>query len=407
MSSDVSVLVNGVDVDECLIQTPVQVAHGRSDISTQPDPPTASLVYESEFCDWQLGDDLQIWAATYYLPATYDDPVVTYDDERAVYDSDAEGKVWTAHFAGRIASLEPSAAGGRVQTWRVEAVGYQAELGYRPIQIITPPRPAESDVARVQAIADAAGMPIPIQGAAGVQLAAGTIDSDALSALHDVCQSTGGLLWQDRRGRIIYGTAAHRASTSKPVGVLDCSTVDDDLSWSQGIEDIVNEVRTVWGPADARQESVHRDAASVAKPWGVRRVDVDTLCAAEADAEQLGLLILARRAFPYWRTLSVAVDVGDPAASRLLSRLDMSTPVLVPIPVTPGPQPVQPPVPVVVEGWVETWDESGYSATASFSDQKRWVTTSLRNYGEVLAGGTYGHWLAAGDYLNMLVKEAA
>lgn len=398
------VLVNGVEVDDCLIQTPVQIVHGRSEVTTQADAPTASLVYESPTCGWQLGDDLQIWAATFYLPATYDDPVATYDDERVVYDSNAEGLVWTAHFLGRIAAIEATAAGGRVQTWRVDAVGYQAELGFRPINLT---RPQESDVARVQAIATAAGLPITIQGSPGVQLAAGIIDSDALTALHKVCESTGGMVWQTRTGSIVYGTAAHRVEASQPVGVLPCDTVEDALTWSEGVEDIVNEVTVSWGPDDARQESVHRDAESVAKPWGVRHVDANTQCASEADAEQLGLLILARRAFPFWRTASGVVDVDNDIASRLMARLDVSVPVLVPIPIAPAPQPIEPPVPVVVEGWVETWADTGYTATVSFSDQKRWVFTSLRNYGEVLAGGTYGHWLDNGTYLNMLVKESA
>jgi len=78
--------------------------------------------------------------------------------------------------------------------------------------------------------------------------------------------------------------------------------------------------------------------------------------------------------------------------------------VLVPIPAEPGPTPAPQPVPAVVEGWVETWDEAGHTAQLSVSDQRRWVTTQLRTYAEVAAGGTYAYW-ATGSYLDMLVEE--
>jgi hypothetical protein len=397
----VEVRVNGSVVDPCKVALPLEVVHGRSEIGSQPDAPSCSFEWLSPSCPWRVGDSLEVWAAVQYTGATYDDPVVTYDDPAAVYDGFGG---LTCRFAGVIAELTAVSAVGRVQSWAVSGDGHQARLGYAPVLLT---RPQERDTARVQAVCAAAGMPLRVKGAQGVLLAAATIDSDALTVLHDICESTGGMLSQATDGTLVYETAKHRQTDSAPLGVIPCYGIEHTLEWSETVDDIINDITVRWGPADTPGESTHRDNESAAMPWGVRHTDVTTMCAAEADAEELALLVIARRAWPYWSQASgvVAHDQLEDDDRRLVNALDVGDPVLVPIPREPGPNPAEPPVPVVVEGWVETWS-AGFEhfAVMAFSDQRRWVTTTLRTYGTVRDGGTYTYWTTNGDYLDLMVE---
>lgn len=401
----VRVRIAGVEADPCRIALPLEITHGRADVTNQPDPSSATVLWDGPDCAWKIGDTLDIWSGAQYEPAVYDSDTVYYDDSRAVYDSSATGEVLRARFTGYIAGLTAQGRLGVVTGWTLDAVGSLARLGTRVVKLT---RPAERDTTRVQAIGTAVGIPVTIKGAAGVLLAAGDVEGDALSALHTICESTGGLLYQNTDGTIVYGTAKHRTANSAPIGVIPCEALDSELSWMSDVEDIINEVVVAFGTDETPGEVTHRDTASIAKPWGVRSVSVSTVCAYEADADELAVLILARRAWPYYGVTNglIAVPALDADASRLFHSIEVSSPVLIPIPNEPGPTPSDYAA-VVVEGWVETWTEGGdHLAQAAFSDQHRWALTTLRDYAEVLAGGDYGYWLNNGDYLDMLIKEA-
>jgi hypothetical protein len=181
--------------------------------------------------------------------------------------------------------------------------------------------------------------------------------------------------------------------------------VDSEIEWASDVEDVVNKVTVTWG-ADSSSSVTHQDDDSLYERWGERHTEIGTTLATEADADQLALLILARRAWPFYGMTNglLAVDSLDAAALQRFHTLEIGTPVLVPIPIEPGPTPADP-TPVVVEGWIETWGEDGHTAQLAFSDQKRWALTTLRSY-DTLRLDTYGHW-AAGTYLDALVQEAA
>lgn len=408
MSQTVEVRRAGVVQDPCEIALPLSITHGRSDVTNQPDPPAAQVIWDGQVCPWTVGDNLEIWAGTQYEPAVYDDPVRSYDDPAATYDSTPTGEVMRPHFVGTVAGLTATGMLGQVVSWTVDAVGGLARLGTTPITVT---RPQERDTDRVQGIAAAAGVAVRVVGAPGVLLAAtpaaSPIDTDALTALHDVCTSSGGLVWQAKDGTLTYGTAAHRTAAQYPVAVIPCDVIDHAVAWDEDVEAIINEVTVRWGPADNQQENTHRLADSIAMPWGVRHTDITTMCADQANADELAVLVLARRGWPFYGVTNGLVDLHSPDMSRQFAELDVSSSAMVPIPSTPGPTPSDL-TPVVVEGWVEVWDAADvHTAQAAFSDQKRWVTTTLRDYAEVLAGGDYGYWLAHGDYMAMLVKQGA
>lgn len=402
VTTPVQVWIGGQQADPAKVPYPITVTHGRSGVGQQPDPPSAELEWLDPVCPYRLGDRVDILGGIEYTPARYDDPNITYDDPRAVYDSGPDpDAVYTARFVGSIDALEADATLGMVVGWRISAVGLQARAGVTRVQLVN--RPAENDVARVRAIAPG----IRVVGAPGITLAAAAlIDTDVLTALNDVAESTGGLVWQTTDGVLTYGTADHRRS-SYPLGVLPAGDIDSTLMWAQNTEDIVNDVTVTWGPADARQSETHKDLESQSQAWGVRHVDVASQAAAEPDAEALALLILGRRAFPYWGTPSTLLTAGGltTAEARLVAALDVSAQVLAPIPATPGPTPVDP-VAATVEGWVEVWEETEYLMQLALSDTARWVATGTRTYTEVAARwATYADLAAGGSYLNILIEE--
>lgn len=397
-----TVRIAGTDADPCSIVLPMQVLHGRAGTGAQPDPPQASVIWDGPDCPWKVGDSLEIWEGAAYTPATYDSPTVLWDDRTAVYDDDGTGQVNAPRFIGTIAGIKANSRYGAVQSWDIEAVGKQARLGFLPVTLT---RPQESDIARVQALCAAVSTPVRVIGNVSLTLAAGAVDRDLLGALHEVCESTGGVLWQAMDGTLCYGTADHREALPDPVGVLPCEVINEELEWDSAVEQIVNSVSVSWGPEGAQESATHTDTESTAMSWGVRHIDLRTKCAGEADAEQLGLLILARRAWPYWGQSSVFVPLDDdmPAdTSRLVSRLDIGSPLLVPIPPVPGPTPDEL-APVVVEGWVQVWDIGETTVQLSVSDQRRWVATQRRDWAEVRDGGTWDFW-NDGSWLDMLVK---
>jgi hypothetical protein len=214
-----------------------------------------------------------------------------------------------------------------------------------------------------------------------------------------VCASTGGLLFQARDGQVTYGTAHHRETLQ--VQTLECDVISDGLEWAQSTDDIINEVTAKW----ATGETTFVDTPSTEMVWGVRHADVTVPALAEADAEQLAQLILRRRAWPYWSSPSVLVfaDDLDESGKAAVAGIEVSSGVLLPLPIhEPGPVPSDLSL-GVVEGWVETWDTSGHTIQYAVSDAARWNDTRLRTWDE-MATETWGYW-AAGDWSDQLIKE--
>jgi hypothetical protein len=265
-------------------------------------------------------------------------------------------------------------------------------------------RPQETDADRVTAIGQAAGLPITVVGAPGVTLAADNIDRDALSAVHEVCQSAGGLLWQARDGRLMYGTQYHRETPSSQV--LPCHTIYDGISWRHSLDEVVNHVTIHWREADGDHQDTMSDTLSMGRHGQFHR-DINTICATHHDASLLGALILARRKDPRWVMPGVMVAPPRCSAAELdaLLSLDVSDGVVAPIEVNPAPTPGRD-TQWTVEGWVEEWSGPppyGWNIQLALSDRLGADTSGLRDWAEVRDGGDWAHW-AAGSWLEQLVK---
>lgn len=396
-------LINDAEFERCSVRRPLRITHGRSAIGMQPQAPTTGFDWIGANPPGQIGDTLQI---TLDLVDQVD---ATWRYDEAGYRYDEPGYKWdnvgtwpqTPRFTGEITALQAQETGdGAISGWRVECTGRAARLGY---QRVSGAFPQETDVARVQRIAAAAGIPISIRGNAGVQLAADPeVDEHALPLLHAVCASTGGLLWQDRDGTIWYGTADHRLTDA--AGVLTECAIAHGLEWEQPLDEIVNTVTVSWGPDDDRRNVTHRDDLSV-DMWGERALLIQTECAAQADADQLGLLIIARRAWPYHTLTRVMSPVSEvPRVEQLtLASMEVGTILLAPISHDPTVTPA-PLVAWVVEGWVEEADRDGrVTMQLVLADADRWVQTRLRTWGEA-AQATWAQE-AADSWLDALIVE--
>ena len=111
----------------------------------------------------------------------------------------------------------------------------------------------------------------------------------------------------------------------------------------------------------------------------------------QLEAQVIGALILARRAMPFWGTPTVLVYGNELTndQARIVADLEVSSAVLVPLPLAePGPTPSGGEL-GVLEGWVETWDENGRTLQLAVGDAKRWVSTRPRTWGDA-ATQTWG-----------------
>jgi hypothetical protein len=305
----------------------------------------------------------------------YDSPTIPWDDPLTLWDAGSVGV--STRFVGRVAGITAVERGGPVLQYEVRCVGGQAALGRRHVLIT---RPAETELQRVAAIAAAAGVTIQTVGAAQVDLAADTVDQDALSAIHQVCESTAGLFWQDRSGGFWYGTGVHREV--EPTRVIPECAILDGLEWSQSVEAIINHVTVTYGPEAAQAQTTQSDPASITT-WGMRHADANTVCATQTEADQLALYILVRRSQPFWSMPGVMVPMDDlgPIDFDVVQDAEVSTAVLVPISTDPGtlPAPVRD---WVVEGWVETYDIDAHWMQLSLSDRDRYGATGHRDWTE-------------------------
>jgi hypothetical protein len=298
-------------------------------------------------------------------------------------------------FKGHITRIKAIEIENEVRAWEVEATGNQALLGRVPVDLT---RPAESDVARVQAIAAAAGVTLEIIGPPGVTLAADTIFRDALDAIHEVCKSSGGVLWQRRDGTLTYGTM-YRADFM-PSRIISCQAILDGIEWSRDATKVINHVVVKYGPEGSRQQDTYRDDPSIAE-WGYRSVDVDTKCLASADAGFLGLAILARRQKPRWVMPGVVVlrNSATDAQWSQVSTLDFGHTAFLEVEETPTPTPGEN-TPWTVEGWVETWEPEGRRVQFALSEYRLGEPVT---WNQALAQ-TWDYWRSNHSWLTAMVE---
>ncbi len=373
------VLVNGIPADPSQVVMPITVSHGRSKPDKQPDAPDCTLIWKDITTAPVLGDEVAVVALL-----------------------GADGGETLTRFVGLVTDSDVQEYKGMPGHVRIVAVSKQADLGRVGVVL---DRPAESDVARVQAIAAAAAVTLTVHGNAGPALAPDTIDKDALGALHEVCASSGGLVWSDGDGSLHYGTADHR-SLLDPIAAIGSNVIITGLRWQSTVSELINKVVVKWGPEGGQSQRTLRDNKSIVD-FGIREKSVSTMLNSEDDAVQLGNLILGRRAWPFSRVDDIIMDSdhvqSDEAAMEAAIRLKVSDAVYLPIPPDPGPAGLS--AAWCVEGWQEEWPRHDrVILQIAVSDRARFALTVLRVWADAQPN-TWQEELDRGSWLECLIKR--
>lgn len=403
------VKLNGVKLDGWQIASPVEVTHGRSRPNYQCEASQLTMSWFDTENIPKLGDIVEffmrmpvrssppLWDSS---TAAYDDPNVTYDgqwlnpdlpplwdaadvlydDPNVTYDG-----VWITEehqrFYGEISELHTMEWAGYPDETEVVAIGPLSRLGLRDVYLDrTAP---EDDVTRILAIAAAAGLTITIHGTPGPMLAPGIIEGDVLAALHKVCESSAGLVWENTDGSLHYGTFDHRVDLT-PATVLPDYTIPSGLQWDSALADLVNRIKIKYGPQEAQGEVMLEDAASITK-YGPREKSVTTELADLDAANQFAAIVLARRSLPYAWMSDVLMDseaIDDLTTLVRLFPLPVGMPILIPMPPIPGPAGEQ--HTWSLEGWTEEWSAgpTRVQLQLAVTDRDRWVLTLLRTWAE-------------------------
>lgn len=393
------VTANGTPLDPSNVILPLVIRHGRSGTDTQPDAPSCTFTWRGASTPFTRGDpivvDLDLPVAGSH--AAWGDPVVQWTDLGHTWSGAPIGTV--RRFSGVVVAIQAREDDGDVTEWTVNAVGIQNRLGYVNIRTT---RPAETDVERVAAICATAGVPFAVFGSDTVDLLPDEINRDALSAVHEICSWSGGMLFNGKDGTLYYGTAQHRDTDA--AAVLAPSAVLDGVAWDTTTADIVNHVVVTYG--DPETQNTYQDATSQGR-WGFRHVEVSTKLATQVEADEFGNTILVRRKAPFWVMPGVLVrsDVCTDAEYWEANLLSVSMGVLLAVPPEPGPVAGTPDV-WTVEGWVETWDRHDMQRLQiAVSDRARWGSYALRRWSD-MALDPWSYWAANYSWLTLLTETA-
>ena len=319
---------------ECQVLT-AQIHHGRDDPTTQPVASTASF---------ELVGPL---------------PPEAVIGARVVIAAEWGG-VQYPRFAGEITDLGLGWDSVDIARPTLIAVGDLGRLGRRPVGDV--PWSQELDGARVARILTLAGFPPdPLLSDPGtVQVLPRDVDRQpALALAQGTAEDGGGIVWQDREGRIRYADALHRRGAPVALELRSCD-VGSGLEWSASLEGLVNEIHLRYGvaPDGGQQPEVYAsDPASIAErdTFGA---SLSTSIATATDAQRRADLIVGRQSVPAWILGGLELDlavVDDATTTALLEAVEVHE--LLSITGLPETSPATSAL-LWVEGWRETIEGS-------------------------------------------------
>lgn len=211
----------------------------------------------------------------------------------AYFDDYGNGDTLT-RFTGRISAIDyvPGEAA-------ITAV--DASEALTRLDLVEWQRPAETEMARIQAIATAAGVTIQVDGQARSALLPDDqpTTTTAWAALQKVAQDCGGVVYVDRTGVLHYRAWG---ATSTQVDVPGELVLLESIRTQAELGSVVNQVSVQWGPkgTDGKQpEATASDPESVAR-FGVVDRRFTTRLATEADAVTMARQVVAQAGYPTW-----------------------------------------------------------------------------------------------------------
>ena len=314
---------------ECSVQR-ARIVHGRNDPTSQPAPSTATL---------ELVGPL---------------PPEAVIGARVEVRADLGGGEQLERFAGEVTDLGVGWDSVDVAVPRIIATGDLGRTGRRPVGDV--PWPQELDGARVARVLELAGFPPdPALTDPGlVEVLARDVDRQpALALAHEAADDGGGIVWQDRAGRILYADAVHRRRTPIALELQACD-VGLGLGWVQSLEGLVNEVTIRYGPTPeaGEQPEVHAtDPVSIAAR-GLYGASLTTRIATELDAQRRADTVVVRQARPTWVLEGLEVDLELFTLDEVRALLELDVHGLVSVTGLPAGSPA-----TSALLWVEGWSE--------------------------------------------------
>lgn len=371
--------VDGVQIDTCKSALPITIAQGRSGTDNQAESPTCSFLWLGDNFPGKLGSSIRILASVDAGGASgWIEPTTYWIDAT---ESWTTSYTQSLRFTGRIDTMVATQEGGVISGYEVTCVGFMPDLAKTQVPVEWP---EETDLNRIERLAIAAGITIGIVGVESVMLteelkAAEGTTINVLDAIHAVCAVTGGLFWEDREGKFWY--ASTDAREADPIAIMPCTIVEDGITRTTQVSDIINDVTIEYGPENQRETYWENNPSSVLE-YGSWPIKLVTNLLDATGATKLATLILRRRSVQYWVNSDaiVLVYMAPATAYQQIQNINMGSGVLAQFSNVPDPAISY--FPWSVEGWVEVLDAK-HVIQYSLSDREKFATVGVRNFDEM------------------------
>jgi hypothetical protein len=360
------ILLNGSALDLSTIEYQVQIQHGRSDVTTSPQPSNAQIVIRGSVgVDVEISDTLVVEA---------------YGFKRFT------GQVSDVTIS-HLSSVPPVA----IST--ITAVGELSRVGF--VEVGAAGYPHETVRERIDTVLTAVGIPYLNGASPDVELhsiSTGNAEpTNALTYLGQVAEWTGATYFDDPQGQIIFESYGARGITSfegiwsgtlgtwaaqtlewgqfgvipQPT-VIPSDTVIFTPTWSKTRQTIINSV-TVLGYNESH-ETTQTDSASIAA-YGLREYRLNTDIRYSADVIDRAGNIITAQANPLWSLGAVSVMVHNLDIVTRDLVLSLVSGMAVSLSGLPQPAPVANYL-GIVEGWGEVYVPGEHIITLSLSDPR-------------------------------------
>ena len=362
MITDITLDSISLDLDD--IEYQVQIQHGRSDVTSAPQPSNAQIIIRGTVgVDAEIAQTLQIKA--YGFP----------------------------RFTGEISDVQIThlSSNPPVAVSTITAIGNLAKVGFYVVGAAGFPEETVSQ--RVDDVLLSTGL--DYLNGADPDIVLHNISSpeptDALSYLSQVAEWTGATFYDDPYGRIVFESYGNRGITSfgvvwsNSIGTWADNTIaweafpvdrattripDDTViftpTWSRTRQTVINQV-TVLGYNDSH-ETTQTDTASVTA-YGLREYRLNTEIKNSGDVVDRAGKIITAQANPLWSLGQVSIMVHNLATLDQEKILELVSGMAVSVSSLPKPAPLSQFV-GIVEGWGEVYTPGQHILTLSLSDPR-------------------------------------
>jgi hypothetical protein len=369
MISEIS--LNGTPLDLSTVEYEVQIQHGRSDITSAPQPSNSQIIIRGPVgVQVEIADTVEIKAYGFH------------------------------RFTGQVSdvNLTHLSSSPAVAVSTITSIGELSRVGFTEVGASGYPQETVSQ--RVEGILTAVGLPY-LNGADPVtslhQITGGDINpTDALSYLAYLAETTGATYYDDPFGRIVFESYGNRGTTSFagawsnqvgtwadnsvawssfPVNQIPTNVPGTDViftpNWAKTRQTVVNSV-TVLGHNETH-ETTQTNASSIAT-YGLREYRLNTDIRLSGGVLARAEAIITAQAIPFWNLGSVSILVQNLGTVDRDKVLELVSGMGVTLENLPQPAPESYYF-GIVEGWGEVYTPEQHILTLSLSDPRYSLAT--------------------------------